>query len=168
LTPASNLSRQLLKTFGPRILTGDEINRSRLADIVFSDPEALQKLEQITHPAVVARVLHEVAQTGASLIVVEAVKLIQSGLADHVDSLWFVTAEPEVRRLRLEETRGLSAPAALARMAASDSVMPSCVQPDVVIDNSGSRMSTQAATYEALHRLLDGNMVRTESERSEH
>lgn len=156
LVPGSVLWDRLVESFGSDIVAGDEIDRAALADIVFHDPAALVKLERITHPEVVARVLEEIAQSTDHVTVIEAVKLIQSGLAEHIDSLWVITAEPEVRLRRLQEHRGLKPHDARARMAASESVVPSCVRPDEVIDNSGDLGATRAAVETALERLLHG------------
>ncbi len=166
LQPGSLLSRQVAETFGPRVVADDSIDRAALAEIVFADQDSLATLERITHPAVEASIVEELEQNPASLVVIEAIKLIQSGLICLVDSLWVVTARPEIRQRRLIESRGLNASAAKARMAASDSVVPSCVQPDVVIDASGSLHATRAAVDQALDRLIGSRESQMESERS--
>jgi dephospho-CoA kinase len=166
LQPGSPLSRQVAEAFGPRVVADNAIDRAALGDIVFGDPGALATLERITHPAVEASIVEELEQDSASLVVIEAVKLIQSGLVNLVDSLWVVTARPEVRQYRLVEGRGLTVAAARARMAASDSVVPSYVQPDVEIDTSGDLLATRAAVDKALARLLGRKYSETESERS--
>jgi len=165
LQPGSSLSQQVAETFGPRVMAGDAVDRTALAEIVFDDPAALARLEGVTHPAVEARIVDELKGTSAPLIVIEAVKLIPSGLVRLVDSLWVVTAQPTVRERRLVENRGLSEVTAKARMAASDEVVPFSAQPDVVIDNSGHLPATRAAVYEALDRLRTEFGIGTESER---
>jgi len=167
LQPGSLLSRQVAETFGPRVVSGNGIDRAVLAEIVFNDAGALATLEGITHPAVEASIVDELFSSSSSLVVIEAIKLVQSGLVDRVDALWVVTARPDIRQRRLEIGRGLTVDAARARMAASDSVVPSCVQPDVVIDNSGDLQATRSAVDEALAVLLSRQKSDTESGRSE-
>lgn len=163
LQPGSKLTRRVAETFGPRVMAGNAIDRAALADIVFSDPAALATLEGIAHPAVEAQITAQLEEAREPVIVIEAVKLVQSGLVDLTDSLWVVTADADVRQRRLRESRGLSAAAAKSRMAASDAVVPAWVRPDVVIDNSGGMEATRTRVQTALcHLLRDG----TESEGS--
>lgn len=167
LQPGSLLSQQVAETFGPRVVAGNAIDRAALAEIVFNDPGALATLEGITHPAVEASIVDELGKSSASLVVIEAIKLIQSGLIDLVDALWVVTAQPDIRLIRLVNSRGFDVAEARARMAASDSVVPSWVQPDVVIDNSGDLQATRSAVDQALADLLSREKGDKESERLE-
>jgi dephospho-CoA kinase len=159
------LSRRIGEAFGSGVVTGNTIDRAALAEIVFNDPVALTKLERITHPVIEERIFQEVGDSTARLIAIEAVKLIQAGLADRVDSVWVVTAGPDVRLRRLVTSRGLSVAAAKERMAASDFVVPSSVTPDVVIDNSGDLNVTREAVDDALGALLESSATHTGSER---
>ncbi len=108
LVPGSRLWRRVVERFGPAIVGPDgEIDRAALGRVVFADPEALADLDRITHPAVVAEIRSRIARSSAPLVVVEAVKLVQSGLASDVDALWFVTADPETRLHRLMSRSGM-------------------------------------------------------------
>ena len=87
LAPGSTLWRRVVERFGSAIVGPDgEIDRAALADIVFADPEALADLDRITHPAVVAEIRSRIARASSPLVVLEAVKLVQSGLASDVDA----------------------------------------------------------------------------------
>src|SRR5262245_31068688 len=66
--------------FGPAILNPDmTINRKELGQIVFTNADLLYKLEQIVHPVVIAMTLKLVETNAASVIVLEAVKLLEAG-----------------------------------------------------------------------------------------
>ncbi|MDF2439811.1 MAG: dephospho-CoA kinase [Abditibacteriota bacterium] len=99
------------------------INRVALGDLVFSDQRALRQLEALVHPAV-ARLREEKLQAlrsseaPPSVVVLEAVKLIESGQARGCDVVWCVTCHPDIQTRRLMEKRGLSAAAARARVSA--------------------------------------------------
>jgi dephospho-CoA kinase len=96
LQSGSVLWRQVVERFGPAIVGSDgEIDRAALGNVVFADPAALADLDRITHPAVIAEIRTRIGRSSAPLIVLEAVKLVQSGLAFDVDALWFVSADPE-------------------------------------------------------------------------
>jgi dephospho-CoA kinase len=83
---------------------GGEPDRAALGRIVFSDPAALRDLEAIVHPAVRPRILTEVDAAdaaGAVAVIIEAIKLVEGGLADLCDEVWLVTCAPEVQLERL-------------------------------------------------------------------
>ena len=79
----------VLNTFGRWMLGPDEqIDRAKLARIVFSDPEALSRLEAIVHPLVRQAVDILVRRSKERVIVLEAIKLLESPLRGSCDSLW--------------------------------------------------------------------------------
>ena len=150
LQPGSELWRQVVERFGPTIVGSDgEIDRAALGSVVFADPAALADLDRITHPAVVAEVRTRIGRSSAPLVVVEAVKLVQSGLASDVDALWFVRADPETRLRRLMSRSGMDEASARARIAAAPDAVPEGVAVDATIDNSGDLASTAAAIEDA-------------------
>ena len=150
LAPGAALWKRVVVRFGPTIIGSDgDIDRSALADIVFADPEALADLDRITHPAVIAELRDLIARTNSPLVVLEAVKLVQSGLASDVDALWFVTADPETRLRRLISRSGMDEASARARIAAAPSSVPEGVEVDAIVDNSGDLASTSAAVDDA-------------------
>jgi len=105
-----------------RLLTPEgEVNRRALGEIVFCDGAALEKLEALTHPAVIVlqeEKLRELAarKPAPSLVVVEAVKLIESGQDARFDAIWCVICEPQMQLGRLMQTRGLSEDEARRRL----------------------------------------------------
>lgn len=142
--------------FGPEVIRADgELDRPALASIVFNDPTALTDLDRITHPAVVAEVRHRLAQSTADYVVVEAVKLTQSGLAADVDSLWLIQAAPEMRVHRLMMRNGLGQTEARPRVFSAGNPLSADVQVDVTIDTSGSLASTRNAVDAAWITLLE-------------
>ncbi len=153
----SDLWGQVVERFGPAIVGSDgEIDRAALGRVVFTDPAALADLDRITHPAVVAEVRTRIDRSSAPLIVLEAVKLVQSGLASDVDALWFVRADPETRLRRLMARSGMDEASARARIAAAPDTAPEGVDVGAVIDNSGELASTAAAIEDALQAVWSG------------
>lgn len=157
VTPPSALLDAIGQRFGPGVITADgELDRAALGDIVFRNPQALTDLESITHPAVVAEVRRRIKATGAALVVVEAIKLVESGLADDVDALWLVNAPDNVRLRRLMARNNLDEPAALARLASARPVLPAGIVPDAIIANGGAWEDTQDQIEAALEQLYAG------------
>ncbi len=155
LNSESVVAEKIVARFGPVVLGPDrQIDRVALGGIVFGDPAALADLERITHPPVVAEVRRQIADADAEVVVVEAVKLVESGLLENVDSLWLVTADPEVRLRRLAAYRGLSEDEARARLTASSHVAEPNAPVDVVIQNSGDMSCVARAVAHAWQAVL--------------
>ena len=144
LAPGSTLWKRVVERFGPAIVGPDgDIDRAALADIVFTDPKALADLDRITHPAVIAEIRDRIAQTSSPLVVLEAVKLVQSGLASDVDALWFIIGRPRNTTASSDVSiRDGRRTSARVRIAAAPSTVPEGVEVDTIIDNSGDLAST--------------------------
>jgi dephospho-CoA kinase len=91
--------------FGEAVFAEDgTLDRAALAAIVFSDPEALADLESIVHPSVHVSILAELEAaraSAASIIVIEAIKLVEAGLDAECDEVWIVECSPASQRARL-------------------------------------------------------------------
>ena len=162
LVPGSPLWRQVVDRFGPAIVGPDgEIDRKRLAGLVFADLKALADLDRITHPAVVAEIRSRIAQSSAPLVVIEAVKLVQSGLASDVNALWFVTADPETRLHRLMTRTEMDEAGARARIAAAPDSVPDGARVCATIDTSGDLASTLSAV-DGAWRAVQARVVKDE------
>ena len=111
----------VIERFGQGVRTSDgSIDRRALARIVFEDPAALRDLEAIVHPAVRPRILTRIDAADsrhAPAVVVEAIKLVESGLAGLCDEVWLVTCDPPIQRGRLRD-RGVPDDDADRRIAA--------------------------------------------------
>lgn len=129
--------------FGAGMVGPPGVDRPALAAVVFADPGALAALEALLHPAVLAAVRAWLAAARADVAVVEAVKLVEGGLANEVDRVWLVTCTAAERALRLRG-RGWSAEQIARRLAAAPPPGPRLARADVVLDNSGPWVATQA------------------------
>ncbi|MCM1522518.1 MAG: dephospho-CoA kinase [Muribaculaceae bacterium] len=119
------------------IIDGD-IDRPRLSEIVFSDPEKLNTLNSIVHSAVKRHLSSWIDSQKSSLIFVETAILYQSGLDRMVDEVWEVTAPVSVRVSRVMRRNSLSEHQVLARIESQDTFEPESLHPEVhVIVNDG-------------------------------
>jgi dephospho-CoA kinase len=85
--------------------------------------------------------------------VLDAIKLIESGVADLCDAVWVVTCSPEQQLARPMRTRQMSEAEARQRMAAQPPQAEKIARADVVIDNSGSLASTRRQVAQAWARI---------------
>jgi dephospho-CoA kinase len=120
------------------------IDRGKLGAIVFSDPAALARLEEIVHPDVVVYTRQSIATAQTAVVVVEAIKLIESGMVEQLcDRVWVITAPRCLQIQRLTQERGLSHAEAVLRVDAQSSQEAKVARADVVIDNSGTPRDTE-------------------------
>ena len=105
LAPETPEVEAVYRRFGQDLRRANgELDRGALGRIVFKDPEALHDLESIVHPAVRPRILAAIERAeraGARAVVIEAIKLVEGGLAELCDEVWLVSCEPAVQRERL-------------------------------------------------------------------
>ncbi len=142
----SLLYDRIVVEFGRYVLDEDfEIDRGKLGNIVFCDPQALAHLESITHPAVKREVERWIADTEAHVVAVEAIKLIESGMADNCDAVWVVVASGDAQLKRLMTKRKMKRSQAVLRIEAQPPQQEKAAQADVVIDNSGDVLITWRA-----------------------
>ena len=144
----------VVQEFGEGILSEDgEIDRRALGRIVFSDPARLKRLEEIEHPIVRHMIEEEIRTSDKRVVVVDAIKLFESGWAARSDTVWVVTCTREQQIERLVRTRGYSRDEAIMRIDAQSPQQEKVARADVVIDNSRSLDETYGQVDAAWERL---------------
>jgi dephospho-CoA kinase len=129
----------VVKTFGKWILTKDgQIDRSKLGRLVFTNPEALSTLEDIVHPLVRQAVVILANRAPQKVIVIEAIKLLESELRNFCDTIWVTDTTESIRIQRLVEKRKLSYQDALERIHAQSAQEIKLKAADIVINNNKS------------------------------
>ncbi|MBV7327050.1 dephospho-CoA kinase [Chloroflexi bacterium TSY] len=130
----------IVDAFGRDILDQNgQIVRAKLGAIVFQDPAALKRLENISHPAVYQLAQQEIEQTEANIVILEAIKLLDGGQTISLcDAIWVVTASEDTQLRRLREHRGMDEETARSRMSAQSSQEEKVKQADQVINNDGN------------------------------
>ena len=129
----------VVKAFGTWILGADEqIDRNRLGRLVFSEPEALVTLEKIVHPLVAQAVDFIVQHATQPVIVIEAIKLLESGMAKSCDKVMVTYAPPETQIARLTQNRHMTEAEARQRITAQPPQEQKMAAAGVVIRNIGT------------------------------
>jgi dephospho-CoA kinase len=140
--------------FGRWILTPQgEIDRNKLGRVVFGDKEALSLLEGIIHPLVQQGVDWLVRRSTQPVIVVEAIKLLESSLAKSCDSIWVTYTPPEIQLSRLMVNRKMSEAEARQRIAAQPPQEQKLAAANMVIRNDASFEETWKQVTTAWGRL---------------
>jgi dephospho-CoA kinase len=137
--PGTPETAAIAERFGAHLLQPDgTIDRRRLGDMVMSNAEALRDLERILDPAVGRAITQRVEDTTAHLVVLDAIRLIESGLADRCDTIWVVVCDPKLQLQRLQASRGLTPQQAALRVAAQRPADEKLRHANAVIANDGS------------------------------
>lgn len=156
MVPGNPLYQAIVEEFGKFVLDDNgQLNRARLGRLVFGDPTALARLEEIIHPVVRQEILKQIAETTTPAVVVEAIKLFESGLADHCHSNWVVTAPMEIQYKRLIERRKMDPAQAQQRIKAQPPQEEKIARADVVVDNSGDLAKTWAFVKKQYTALME-------------
>ncbi len=132
------------------------IDRKRLAEIVFADPDARRRLETITHSRIRQRARELAAALeaqGHGLAFYEAALLVETGLHRELDGLVLVTADEEQRLARVMARDHASREQVQARLRAQASDEDKRRAATHSIDNSGDQARTAAQVDELLSRL---------------
>ncbi len=148
---------ELVAVFGEQILTpGGSVSRLKLSKLVFDDPEARARLNQIIHPRIAARVkdrLERQRRDGVRVVVVEVALLLEAGWSSLVDEIWVTVASEATVLERLKGRSGLSLSESQARLRAQLSVAERLKQADVVIDTDCRLDELKARVMELWRRL---------------
>lgn len=153
---------ELRRLYGPDYFHADgALNRSRLAQLVFADPEERRRLDGLIHPRVEAELQARVAalgRRGAALVLVEVPLLFETGRERAFERV-IVVAAPEalqIRRLRARDGRGEAEIRGI--LAAQWSLQDKVARADFVVDNGGELTQTRRQVkniWEDLKNQLD-------------
>ncbi|MDA8441472.1 MAG: dephospho-CoA kinase [Peptococcaceae bacterium] len=151
--------QEIVAEFGEGMLRSDNsLDRRALGDLVFHNPAALRRLNQIVHPKVIARTNELIAQIAAhnarAIVVIDAALLIEAQIYTMVDEVWVVSIPPELQLVRLMSRDNFSREEALKRINAQMPLQDKLMFAQRVIDNSGSPEQTHRTVRHVWRELL--------------
>jgi dephospho-CoA kinase len=154
MAPPGPIFQAIVREFGRSIVAPDgSLDRRSLGSIVFSDPRALRRLDSIVHPEVNAAIRQEIAGATEPVVVVEAIKLIESGIHQICDAIWVVTCQPSQQIERLVGLRNLEPEDAERRIRAQAPASARLSYATDVIDASGTLADTRQQVLAAWSRF---------------
>jgi dephospho-CoA kinase len=158
LEPEQEACREVIDHFGKDILLPHGgIDRRKLGQIVFNNPEKREWLNSCLHPRVfntyTAQVTHIKDRMPDAIIVFDAALLIETGYYHNVDKVVVVYADQEQQIERLIARDRFTREQALARIASQMPLAEKRRHADYVIDNTGSRENTERLTKEVFEKL---------------
>jgi dephospho-CoA kinase len=166
--PGTPTFAAMVERFGEGIVGPDgTLDRAVVADLVFSDPDALADLNHIVHPAVGAEIARrmKLLAEGGDVVVLDVPLLVESPRAYPVAGLIVVDVDPEVAVGRLVGQRGMREDDVRARMARQAGREQRLARADRVIDNSGD-LDDLARQVDEVWAWVAGLRPRAESMRA--
>jgi len=155
--PHTETWQQVIETFGREILRENgEIDRKKLGEIVFNNPQALARLNEIMHPQMHSMMREEIERLrgeGVEMVVLEAAVLIEANWTDLVDEVWVTVAPEETAVKRLQNRGGLTKDEARARIGSQLSFEERAKHADVIIDTDCELAEVEAKVEELWQRL---------------
>ena len=141
--PGKPALTEIREAFGPSVIKEDgSLDRGRMAEVVFNDTEARERLESIIHPRVIARIRDRIDRAGSEeaypAVVVEVPLLYESGTEDMMDEVWVVDAEENTQVRRMMERDGISEEQARGRLRSQMDPRVRAGMADILIENNGS------------------------------
>ncbi len=145
----------IVSEFGPAATTDDgELNRRKLADIVFADDAQLERLNDIIHPLVYAEMGRQIeAHTDTPLVVLMVPLLYETGGDQLCDQVAVVTLTDEERIKRLMTRDGVTEEQIRLRLEAQMPQPEKVEHADFVIDNSGTPENTRSQVKDLLDKI---------------
>ena len=149
----------VVEAFGPQVLQEDgSLDRAALGRHVFSDKEALARLNAITHPLIAERTrerFREAARSGAEVLVHDVALLVENGLTSAYDAVVVVAASPQTQLDRLVRLRGMAEDQARARIASQLPLEDKLAVATHVIRNDGPLEELAPQVERVWSSLLD-------------
>ncbi|AGB40427.1 dephospho-CoA kinase [Halobacteroides halobius DSM 5150] len=140
MEPKKEVWNKIVDNFGKEILlSSNEIDRKKLGEIIFNDIQAKKKLDQITHPAIIAELRERMREVGPdNLIVAEVPLLIEADMLDLFDRIWLVYVSREVQIERLMARGNFDHQEALTRIESQMPLDEKKQYADRIINNNGT------------------------------
>lgn len=155
MAPGAPAYAPVIETFGRWILDAENrVDRTKLGAVAFSHPEALARLEALTHPIVGQGIDTLVGRAKQPIVVIEAIKLIEGVLGQQVDTIWVVDAAPQIQLERLISKRGMNEYEARKRIDTQNPQRDKLAKANVVISNNGSPQDVWAQVEREWNRIL--------------
>ena len=157
VSPGSDGLNEVVAAFGNEVLRADgTLDREKLGQIVFADPERLASLNAILHPRISllsAQRIAEAQEEPGDPVFYDAALLVENGMYKHFEALIVVACDPDVQRARIVARDGLSLHEADARIGSQMPIAQKVAVADHVLWNNADIPSLRAATLRLLERL---------------
>jgi len=135
----SPILSQIAEKYGTEIILSDgNLNRAKLGEIIFHQPEERYWVERVIHPYVRSCFAKAINESSANTLFLVIPLLFEANLENLVNQIWVVSCSPQQQQQRLIERNNLTAEQAAARINSQLPIAEKIARADVVLDNSGN------------------------------
>ncbi|MDD1415481.1 dephospho-CoA kinase [Dolichospermum sp. ST_con] len=135
----SPILSQIAEKYGTEILLNDgNLNRAKLGEIIFHQPEERYWVERVIHPYVRSCFDKAINKSSANTLILVIPLLFEANLENLVNEIWVVSCSPQQQQQRLIERNNLTPEQAAARINSQLPIAEKIVRADVVLDNSAN------------------------------
>ncbi|MEX0312881.1 MAG: dephospho-CoA kinase [Allomuricauda sp.] len=151
---SKKVKKSIIALLGKKAYTDEDLNRGYIAKKVFPDPELLQRLNKIVHPAVRTHFLEWTKNQKSNYVIQETALIFENGAQDKYDYVLLITAPTELRLQRVMDRDGASKNEVLDRMENQMTDNEKMELADFCIENIN--LATTQKEVEKLHQKLNG------------
>ncbi len=147
---------KIISTFGNKFIKNGRFDRRAFGNYVFSDKEALNKLNEIMIPVMteeLKKILNDLSKEGIKVVVVDAAILFEAGWDKFADEVWVVYTPKALQLKRLRKRENISEDEALIRIEAQMPIEEKIHRADFVIDNSGDLATVEEQVLQLWNRV---------------
>jgi dephospho-CoA kinase len=135
----SPILSQIAEKYGTEIILSDgNLNRAKLGEIIFHQPEERYWVEGVIHPYVRSCFDQAINESSANTLILVIPLLFEANLENLVNQIWVVSCSPQQQQQRLIERNNLTAEQAAARINSQLPIAEKIARADVVLDNCGN------------------------------
>ena len=146
-----DVKEKLFCEFQSEIFNADNIvDRKKLGAVVFSDSKKLAALNKIVHPKIIETALSMCENSGKDICILDGSELEESGVYKKCDTVIVITAEDDIRLLRIAARDGISREAALKRMNSQKEFSKDAV----FIENNGNLSTLEKEITKLYNKFL--------------
>lgn len=161
LSPGSGINKNIVAIFGEKVLSNDgAIDRGALADVIFSDPSAKERLDQITHPLIFNEIVEKARRYNQKrnekppIVFVDSALIVDTGIANVFDVLVVIISDEKTRVKRLVEKKGYSETEARNRIKSQVNDAQRLIHADIVVENDSVLEELKSSAAEVWTGLL--------------
>ena len=153
--PGQPALKQIAEAFGPEFLGADgRLDRKKMRNAIFSNPQQKTRLEGILHPAIVAEADRRIAQIDAPWCILVVPLLTETSLLPWIDHVLVVDVEESIQIERVMARDNISQQQAQSILAAQTSRRQRLALADDILDNSGSLDQLKTAVDELQRKYI--------------
>lgn len=155
MEPKKLLWRRVVEEFGEEILDNNTIDRNKLGGIIFNDSKAKERLDEITHPIIIAKIEEEMEQLSQEndIIIVDVPLLIEADMLNLFDEIWLVYVDKDIQVKRLMDRDQIDYQKAIAKINSQMPLAKKKEYADRIISNNGTEEELKAEVIRVWQKI---------------